>query len=523
MSERKNRVKPVLILLLVLLIATVAAGAGLQVRKGMREKTYTETVAGAEKYLAAENYEDAVVVYRQAIELDPEQEDAYLKLADVYLKQDDVSGAVAVLREGAGRIRSPRITLMLSRLTGRAGAEREDKTKNLAAGMNPEEIEQASANVAWNISFLQMLETFTYDDYRDEFGAAGRIAEDEEGYLEVEHKNFDGVCYYRDTEDGRAVIDAGRGTPAGEGMPQKVTLHSLGLLFRNFEGAVSLSRLRSMTGTQLEPETADGRTVVEFEYRDVLMRFETDADGNIVSPDAWNELVPLNANQEQKEPGHLTGVVVAATTGNGIGGAVVTFLPAGSGQDEISATTDASGGFAADLSPGEYTVRVTADGYITEEFPFTAEEGKTYGGESFVLSPNLTNGTARIVLEWNATPRDLDSYLTGSSDSGVTVNTNYRQQHAVSGGETFAELDLDDTDGYGPETTTIYDLNGVYTFSVNDFLSTGTMAAQGAVVKVYLPGQDPVTITLPAGSGVVNDWEVCVIDHGRLEIINAAP
>lgn len=86
-----------------------------------------------------------------------------------------------------------------------------------------------------------------------------------------------------------------------------------------------------------------------------------------------------------------------------------------------------------------------------------------------------------------------------------------------------AELDLDDTDGYGPETMTIYDLNGVYEFQVADFRRTRTMKEYGATVKVYLPNKEPVTITIDPSADVKDIWIVCEIDHGELNIINKAP
>ena len=82
---------------------------------------------------------------------------------------------------------------------------------------------------------------------------------------------------------------------------------------------------------------------------------------------------------------------------------------------------------------------------------------------------------------------------------------------------------MDDTDGYGPETTTIYDLNGVYRFRVADFHRTRTMKEYGATVKVYLPGKQPEVITINPEADVKDIWIVCEIDHGELNIINGAP
>jgi hypothetical protein len=79
---------------------------------------------------------------------------------------------------------------------------------------------------------------------------------------------------------------------------------------------------------------------------------------------------------------------------------------------------------------------------------------------------------------------------------------------------------VDDINGYGPETTTIYDVNGVYYFDVQDYEETGTMASSGAKVTVYLPDNSSQTITINSGLGSTNIWHVLKIDHGELTILN---
>jgi hypothetical protein len=67
-------------------------------------------------------------------------------------------------------------------------------------------------------------------------------------------------------------------------------------------------------------------------------------------------------------------------------------------------------------------------------------------------------------------------------------------------------------------------LNGVYTYSVVDYRTTGTLQQYGATVKVYLPGKSaPTVITLDPNAGVENVWEVFELDHGELKILNRAP
>lgn len=92
----------------------------------------------------------------------------------------------------------------------------------------------------------------------------------------------------------------------------------------------------------------------------------------------------------------------------------------------------------------------------------------------------------RIVLEWGAAPRDLDSHLIGSTSNGNTFHIYYGDKKYSEGNTIIADLDLDDTTSYGPETTTIYNpIEGTYTFYVYNFSGSPDMSESGASVKVY--------------------------------------
>ena len=118
-------------------------------------------------------------------------------------------------------------------------------------------------------------------------------------------------------------------------------------------------------------------------------------------------------------------------------------------------------------------------------------------------------------------PYDLDSYLTGRSSKGDDVSIWYRNKVAENSDGTIAELDVDDTDGRGPETTTIYDTGGEYEFVVTDFNRTGQLGAMGATVKIYT-GTDSAPIVIEVPSDVRNIWQVCTIKNGNVEIINSS-
>lgn len=105
----------------------------------------------------------------------------------------------------------------------------------------------------------------------------------------------------------------------------------------------------------------------------------------------------------------------------------------------------------------------------------------------------------RIVLSWGANPEDLDSHLWTPDGEhiwyGNTVGEN-------------ADLDVDDTDGYGPETITIRKLvEGTYVYAVKHFSGEGTL--QGAQVEIFNPmGSVRRFTNSPCSAGEGSWWVV---------------
>ena len=97
----------------VLLLAVVIAGI-LLISRGLKQETYKECIKTAEKYVAEENYEDAIVEYQNAIEAVPDEDDAYLGLAKVYLVQGRTSQARVTLEIGYERTQSKSIMDMIN-------------------------------------------------------------------------------------------------------------------------------------------------------------------------------------------------------------------------------------------------------------------------------------------------------------------------------------------------------------------------------------------------------------------------
>lgn len=516
-GKKGGKKKAVILTICIVLLAAAAVAGFFLVRSMLNRNAYRESITTAEKYVEAGNLEQAVVAYQNAIEAQPDDDDGYLGLADVYLQQEEVSSAKVLLKKGYLRTGSAKIQYMLDGIEDGSlmkAAAQEDDAKQTTLELR--------GKFGWNTSFIQKVENFTYQDFQTEYGGNPEIVKVAKGELEVVHPELSAICYYSNTAEYDDIVDDQRDRPDATGMPERITLDSLDLLFNNFGGTATIDQLRSISSSRADPIITDEMTYVELTTSSLVIRIETDAQGNIVSDQAWNEIILTEANENRERRGVLAGVVIDAVTGDGAADAVLEFEAQDNAQNSETAETGSDGAFSVELEPGTYVITITCEGYMEESFEFEMEEDRNYSGVQFTISPSLASGTARIVLEWGAEPQDLDSYLTGDSDGGGEVFVGYYRKTASYGGDTVAELDVDDTNGYGPETITLYDLNGTYRYVVVDYRTTYTLQEYGATVKVYLPGQDPVTITVEPGAGIENIWEVFELDHGELNILNRA-
>lgn len=183
------------------------------------------------------------------------------------------------------------------------------------------------------------------------------------------------------------------------------------------------------------------------------------------------------------------------------------------GQQVQSANTDDNGYAFASLTPGMYTIECRRTGFMTEyRNLFFATDNSAEN--LILLTPCLSRGEMRIVLTWSATPSDEDSHLFTPDGDHICY---YDKEKGN------ANLDVDDTDGYGPETVTIDDVqNGVYKYYVADFthcisdeVNSKEMSESDATVRIYTYRGLEKTFHVPKNQeGVI--WEVFSIRNGQI-------
>ncbi len=137
--------------------------------------------------------------------------------------------------------------------------------------------------------------------------------------------------------------------------------------------------------------------------------------------------------------------------------------------------------------------------------------------ECLVLTEPSQNVTVR--LSWGERPDDIDSHMIAPDGSHIS----YEDEGALLQ-HPFMNLDVDDTDSYGPEIITLNKLMvGEYHYFVHNFSRTSNPGIFGSPIKVELNSPQGTQIfTPPTGSGESMYWsafKIKVADNCDITVI----
>lgn len=229
--------------------------------------------------------------------------------------------------------------------------------------------------------------------------------------------------------------------------------------------------------------------------------------------------------------GDISGTIVDAQTGGALAGVTVNFrvgINVRTGTIIDTATTDANGAYTINtLITGIYTCELILNNYVVSYATVYVLGGQIVGNQNSAISQTVNSGVMRIVLEWGATPLDLDSHLTGPDPVNVDRFHVYYSSRNVfdANSDLVVNLDVDDTDSYGPETVTILQqLPGLYRYSVFDFSNrssnpSSTLATSEAKVTVYRDNALPLQFFVPNQPGTL--WTVFTMENGAITPVNS--
>ncbi|GAB6042637.1 hypothetical protein JCM17961_33140 [Endothiovibrio diazotrophicus] len=234
----------------------------------------------------------------------------------------------------------------------------------------------------------------------------------------------------------------------------------------------------------------------------------------------------------------LTLNISDAYTGNPVSDAEVSI-----GSNSTTSSSDGEASFS-NLLEGSIHVGVTATGYSDTEQVVTVscDEPTSVGvalNPTDTSSGGLATNEVRVILSWGENPRDLDSHLTGPDEnSDGTASDETNRFHLYYGNRSsccdVANLDVDDTTSYGPETVTIRPPTdagilraGLYRYSVFHYSGSSDLSTANATVRlVYGDGSERSfsppsdNSTLSGGYGDVwTVFELMVDSQGAVTVL----
>jgi hypothetical protein len=165
---------------------------------------------------------------------------------------------------------------------------------------------------------------------------------------------------------------------------------------------------------------------------------------------------------------------------------------------------------------GYYEVDFSKDGFITSTFKIEIMAGTLFFNR-FSVSPRIPIGTLRVVLDWGENPGDLDAHL--QKKDGYHIS--YRRMKVSRDG--IAQLDRDDTTGFGPETITAkrIDESAIYSYFVHDYTnrkdeSSNDLSHSKATIKVYGGDNRLLNVFQVPRSRSGTYWHVFRIEKGDI-------
>lgn len=211
----------------------------------------------------------------------------------------------------------------------------------------------------------------------------------------------------------------------------------------------------------------------------------------------------LMVSRAEAGDGELSGRFIHSMTGGNIENVTYELRK---GWDNVIGET-VKEGVSAD---GTYTLNASNEDFVSAHINVVVQANACSERDVTMSPTNISagdEGLLQIVLTWGETPRDLDSHLLGPADENGDdyFHVYYRDKNAYSeDGDVIANLDLDDTSSYGPETTTIYKgfTGRKYSFYVYDYTNgeddaSTELSASSAKVTVYRGGKQIYQANVP--------------------------
>lgn len=467
---------------------------------------YQKQIEIAQKYLDEGNYDQAIATLKALIEDDPTNEEAYIMLANIYLTLNRMSDLQLLLSDGMARTNSNKLKELHDlHFPGDQNAQSSLNTK-------PDQ----NGSIVISDYFCQIVANYTYDDYKVRFNSPTLTFAS--GNYRVNFGSFPGVLnFYNDANT--ETVDESKKVPYDTARPNYVTVSDLSVVFggMNSGDKINTTELSALGASEISQkyDRVMGE-YISFVYKNCVFEIAVDEEGNFTNTSAHRIYSVFKNTQPENKKYQNMIRIISATTGGGVPFANVSVRQ--NNSVVFTTVTDSMGYCTVELVSGKYTVEVNAAEYIVEVFELEIYTTGVASVEAFTVSPQLEADQIRIVLEWGDYPRDLDSHLCTLNMASMV---NFTRKTWREGGEVIAELDVDDTTGYGPETITVYDTDIDFIYAVYDFTTTDEMFyRQDITVKLYTSSGAPTIYRIPTMDIDSNMWTVFKYQAGSVQTIN---
>ena len=304
-QKRKKNVVLGILSLAILVIAAIISGAVYLILAQKKESRYYEQIGAAKMYLEQADYEKIVSAYEQAIELKPEEPEAYVELANYYLQEGKYYESLEIARLGVIRTNDADLQDLIVFINDK----RSEEFKTVKKKLRPEDKnvkEEASQEVVLRKNVMDMVGEYCFQQYVNAYKQMDiRYISQEEGY-QVKFKGMEADFYYKNTQEYGEMIDEYEKKPRPKAKPYKVVIRNPEELFVGFEGYIENRDLEKIFNIKVADVLREegGRYYLSFEFMECHVEIITDQQGNISEEITSIELSPLNllSDWEETEP-----------------------------------------------------------------------------------------------------------------------------------------------------------------------------------------------------------------------------
>ena len=432
------------------IIASVFAGLTSGSGRG-----YTGHVNKREREMTEGGYSDEVLKYRNILEKDQNNVEAYIQIAEAYYQIGDLDSAIAYLEEGYEITGSSTLYL-------------------LKCDYEDERDEAASADAVINDELFGILSDYAYKDYESKGITVTESSKDEvtadSDYINAE------LCFRNTSTFPTAIKDE----KVKSGVyPCEVSLKDPMTLFGGGT-RVNFRKLQEFGLKDLKiSEKENYPYAVTFKYKRCSVVIECSETGTVASG-AGNLIIPERSltqtaeqeesNEESDENFTVSGRI-SSTEGQRLSGVHLRFTRSSNGRVQAETNTGSDGYYSVTLPKGSYSVSASADGYNSQS-----------------TTVNVANNTT---VNMSLTPEEVEN-----------------ENHTVSGtitdaqtGSVIASAYLEFTDNSNSVTrgTARTNSDGRYSVSVPDGNYTVTITADNyyaSVQSVNVTGDKSLSVQL---------------------------